>query len=223
MLGWVDYTAVRYGEGGDVSLDASNAKQGDNSQALVVILPKGPDGKGRYYLAENRRYAGYNSDLRRAYFRSDPDSSIVQRFGYQPGMLLWYWNRSYTDNRMAEHPGAGQVIPIDAHPDQISSDDGREASVGVQMYDATFTLTPTPALDLRWSNRNEDNIKYQAKISAPSAPAQPAFDDRLWAAKKLPGTAVKVPDTGTSITLAGEALDGGTVTVRLVFTKPSAE
>ncbi|WP_037712104.1 MULTISPECIES: M6 family metalloprotease domain-containing protein [Actinomycetes] len=223
MLGWVDYTAVRYGEGGDVALDASDAKQGDNPQALVVILPKGPDGKGRYYLAENRRYTGYNADLRRAYFRSDPDGSVVQRFGYEPGMLLWYWNRSYTDNKMADHPGAGQVIPIDAHPDQISSDDGRAAPVAVQMYDAAFTLTPTPALDLRWLNRNEDNIKYQARISAPSAPAQPVFDDRLWAAKKLPGTAVAVPDTGTSVTLAGEALDGGTVTVRLAFTKPAAQ
>ena len=36
-------------------------------------------------------------------------------FSYNPGMLLWYRDMSYTDNWTGVHPGAGFLLVVDAH------------------------------------------------------------------------------------------------------------
>ncbi|QWF84767.1 hypothetical protein HUW46_08219 [Amycolatopsis sp. CA-230715] len=217
MLGWLDYQAVRYGQEANVRIDAPNAKQGANPQALVVILPPGQDGKGRYYLVENRRNIGYDQDLQHAYFNSY-GATLFQRFAYQPGMLVWYWNRAQKDNNVSEHRGAGQVLPVDARVSPIISDDGRAIRPRVQMYDAAFTLSATKPLNLTWDNTTPDGVKYTAKVTQPAQPAQPTFDDRnSWYDPRAWRSSVDVPKTGTVISLFGEQRGGRTVDIGVSF------
>jgi immune inhibitor A len=35
---------------------------------------------------------------------------------YAAGPLIWYRNSSVPDNNTSQHPGAGQILPIDSHP-----------------------------------------------------------------------------------------------------------
>ena len=31
-------------------------------------------------------------------------------------MLVWYWDSSFEDNNVGDHPGGGLILPIDSHP-----------------------------------------------------------------------------------------------------------
>lgn len=217
MLGWLDYQAVRYGQDTTATIDAPHATRDGAPQALVVILPPGADGKGRYYLVENRRSIGYDADLQHAYFNSF-GSTKFQRFPYQPGMLIWYWNRAQTDNDVSRHRGAGQVLPVDAHPGPISADDGRVIRPRVQMYDATFTLSHTQPLNLTWDNVTPDGVRYTARVPVAAQAAQPTFDDRRsWYDPKAWQNSVDVPKTGTVISLFAEHRNGATIDVQVSF------
>ena len=46
----------------------------------------------------------------------------VEFFSATPGMLLWYRNSRYNDNWVGEHPWAGQLLLVDAHPELILAD-----------------------------------------------------------------------------------------------------
>ncbi len=32
------------------------------------------------------------------------------------GLLVTYWDTQYSDNNVGDHPGHGEVLPVDAHP-----------------------------------------------------------------------------------------------------------
>ena len=46
--------------------------------------------------------------------RDRPD--WVEHFPYQNGLLVSYWDTSYADNNESQHPGQGEILPIDAQP-----------------------------------------------------------------------------------------------------------
>lgn len=214
MLGWVDYQAVRFGEAAKATLAAANSERTATPQLLVVMLPPDAKGNNRYYLVENRRRAGYDAGLANAYFFAVAGGSWAQRFPYQPGLLIWYWNRAQADDNVSAHPGAGQVLPVNARPRPIVADDGRLPRPRVQMFDAAFTRTPTQPLALDWQGVNSDNIRYTAHVRVPARPAAPTFDDRRsWFDPDIPDSSVIVPATGTAITLAGERGDAAAVAV----------
>ena len=72
----------------------------------------------QFYLASNRAYVSYDKYLQTGpYNFSFPDRpDFVEKFPYQDGLLVNYWDSSYSDNNTSQHPGGGLVLPIDANP-----------------------------------------------------------------------------------------------------------
>jgi immune inhibitor A len=159
------------------------------------------------YFVENRQYVGDDRSLRSAYnfgFLGDRDF-WVEKYPYQPGALINYWDSSYTDNNVGDHPGRGMILPVDANPRFDHMADGTLARPRVSSYDSTFRLDPAPGFTLHSMSE-----PYRVKRS----PAVPTFNDRRdwWfntdehaftgehEGRYQPGWySVDVPKTGTKI------------------------
>jgi immune inhibitor A len=159
------------------------------------------------YLAENRQYLGYDAGLRTGpyNFGGNVGPNWAERFPYQDGVLLWYWDSSQTDNNVGDHPGEGLILPIDVRPTPLHSASGAVLRPRVQSFDAPLTLTPTDAFTLHFGG---------VPVNIASQPGVSVFDDTksYWVASD-PGDApangryqaswnsVKTPNTGTQIRL----------------------
>jgi immune inhibitor A len=150
-----------------------------------------------YYVAEYRTYKGYDNTLKVGpYFfgyLNDPAlGNYVDHFPYQDGLLINYWDTSQRNNNTRQHPGAGLVLPIDAHPMALRNVNGAVWRNRIQSYDSTFTLDPTDALN---------NLHVNSVLSpVPSLKAVPVFDDRtLYYDPANPQGSVMNPTTGTQI------------------------
>jgi immune inhibitor A len=149
-----------------------------------------------YYVVENRQYLGADDSLRTGpynfgFLNTKPD--WVEKFPYQDGVLVSYWDTATPDNDVGQHPGAGQILPIDAHQSLVMLDNGTPARTRIQVYDATLSTEPTDAITL-----HRNGVAY----SKASEPGISVFDDSqsYWNSAK-PDTGVKVPNTGTTIRL----------------------
>ena len=72
-----------------------------------------------YYIASNRAYVSFDKYLQSGpynfgYANTKPD--FVERFPYQNGLLVSYWDTSQADNNTSAHPGEGLILPVDANP-----------------------------------------------------------------------------------------------------------
>ncbi len=102
-----------------------------------------------------------------------------------------YWDTSYSDNNTSQHPGAGLVLPIDAHPDTIYRLDGQPWRGRIQTYDAPFSRRRASSLTLHY----DGNPSY-IRGAAP----QPLFDDtRNYENPALPLVGVKTPGIGVTL------------------------
>ena len=163
------------------------------------------------YVLENRQYDGYDKSLKTAYNFGflDERPDWVESYPYQNGLLVWYWDESYSDNNVGEHPGAGLLLPVDAHPTFHHWPNGDLMRQRILSYDSTFGTEKTDAITLH-------NDSDAATI--PSQKAVPTFDDtKTWwfdcdthactdshQGRYQPGwTGVDVPKTGTTITVNG--------------------
>jgi len=169
------------------------------------------------YIVENRQYVG--SDKLNVgfdqYLASSPYNFITakwtERFTYQNGIVIWYWNTEYANNNVGDHPGEGEILPVDAHPGILRwSDNGATVRPRIQSYDAAFSNQGTPPITLTHKG---------VQTSFPSQPAQPWFDDSLsWWTASSPGdsvpvdatdhykaawVSVKVPNSGTKVHVIG--------------------
>lgn len=169
-----------------------------------------------YYVAEFRQYRGYDAGLANAYnfgWATDPVLfNYVEHFPYQDGLLVSYWDTSFTDNNVTARCSSGPrcgglLLPVDAHPDLIYRADGEIWRNRVQTYDATFGLEPTDAITLHWLGE----ASYHE-----SQPAVPIFDDRnsYWDAAN-PNGSVQVPNTGTQIRVKSVSALGGFMQVQV--------
>jgi immune inhibitor A len=175
------------------------------------------------YVAENRGYRGYDASLRTAYnfgfLDSNPD--WVEFYPYQDGLLISYWDTSYGDNNVGDHPGGGLILPVDAHPTFHHSYDGHLLRPRILSYDSTFGLEPTDAITVH---------KDSQPTTIPSQPAVPVFDDRndYWfdadahaatgshVGRYQPGwNSVKVPKTGTQIRVKSVSAQGNFMQVEV--------
>lgn len=57
-----------------------------------------------YYIAENRQYLGFDETLRTGPYNFTT-GNYAERFPYQNGLLVSYWDTFYNDNNVGEHPG----------------------------------------------------------------------------------------------------------------------
>ena len=108
---------------------------------------------------------------------------------------------------MANHPGHGEILPIDAHPRPIYTLAGTPWRDRVALYDAPFSLHKAPSFTLH-INGQANYIRGQD--------AQPVFDDSRTYYYEVPGgipQGVLVPNTGTRIRVLSE--DGTSMRIRI--------
>jgi immune inhibitor A len=105
--------------------------------------------------------------------------------------LIWYWDTSFGDNDVGLHPGQGEILPIDAHPQPIYNLQGQPWRGRIALYDATFTPQKADSFTLH-VNGQASYVRGQA--------GQRVFDDsRQYWYPETPLGGVKVPNTGTRI------------------------
>jgi immune inhibitor A len=158
------------------------------------------------YFVDNRSlHKGLDLPLSHLYnfgFSSLPDK--VEYFHYNPGALITYWDSSYTDNNVGDHPGHGEVLPVDVHPSFVHTPDGALLRPGFASYDAALSDRPS----------KKQVIHFQGqKLTLPARKAVRVFDDtrRYWSDSDQHGAgehaghyqpgwySVDVPRTGTTI------------------------
>jgi immune inhibitor A len=177
------------------------------------------------YVAEYRQYRDYDEALDLGpYNFVDPLGvselfNYVEHFSYQDGLLINYWDTSFGDNSVGDHPGGGLLLPVDAHPDILTWSDGSVARARIQSYDSTFGFSATEPLSLH--NISPAGTANDLTLSAPSLPGNPVFNDLndYWVSGH-PGDApnngqyqaewasVNVPKTGTQIRVVNVSAQG---------------
>ena len=174
------------------------------------------------YVMENRQYDGFDRSLRTAYnfgFLNTSRPDWVEDFPYQDGLLISYWDETFTDNSVGDHPGGGLILPVDAHPSNEHYSDGQLMRARLQSFDSTFGLDRTDSITL-----HKDGVP--TRIRSKSAVREfndlrsywvgddghtPAFHGRF-----QPGWAsVKVAGTGTKIRVNSESSGGRVMNVEV--------
>ncbi len=159
------------------------------------------------YFVDNRSvHKGLDKPLSHLYnfgFTGEK-ANKVEYFHYNKGALITYWDASYTDNNVGDHPGHGEVLPVDVNTSFVHTPDGALLRPGFASYDA-------PLSD---KNSKKQVIRFQGeKITLPARKAVRVFDDtrRYWSDSDQHGAgehaghyqpgwySVDVPRTGTTI------------------------
>ena len=168
-----------------------------------------------YYVAEYRQYRGFDAGLANAYnfgWAGDPDyGNYVERFPYQDGLLINYWDNSFANNNVGLNCATGRcgglLLPVDSHPEPMYRSDGSIWRNRVQTYDSTFGLKPTDAITLHWHGEESYH---------PSLPAVSVFDDlNSYYDLANPMGSVIVPNTGTQIRVKSESAQGSFMQVEV--------
>lgn len=210
-----DDIRVTAGADGRVLL-RDGAEQGANGWTAVKWSRTegrtGSEQHPRAYFVENRRYTGYGSLLRTGPYNFGFTGDKVEFYPYQQGVLIWLWDTAYSDNTTKAHPGGGMLLPVDSRPEPLTHADGTLLNARAQTFDAPFSL-----------GRSDRIVLHKAGVPTviPARSGVPVFDDRhgtYWNAE-LPQLGVKVPDTGTRLTVVKEAAGGALTTVQLTPSK----
>ena len=174
-----------------------------------------------YYIAENKVYWGYDYTLKvgpyNFGFLNNPNrQNYVERFPYQDGMLVSYWNTRYANNDTdPSRPGTGMLLYVDAHPQALKRPDGAVWRNRVQTFDSTFSLSRTDAITLHY---NSKAAKYK------SLPAVRTFNDlTTYYDMKNPYGSVLLPKTGTKIRIDGVSSSGRYLQVTVSPSKSPAK
>lgn len=190
----------------DGAEDGDNGWSADGFAAMEASFTKDYP---QFYFVENRQYVGYDRTLQSGPYNfgwatDRPD--WVEHYRYQPGMLVWLWDASQPDNNVGTHPGTGLILPVDANPEAERWADGSLMRNRIQAYDSTFSTSPSKGFAL-----HDDGIPAKIVGKAP----QPYFDDHTgtYYDEENPTGGVKVPDTGTRITILKELPRDGTMIV----------
>jgi immune inhibitor A len=93
------------------------------------------------YFVDNRQYVRQDKTLRSLYNFGFLKRRLdfVEYFRYQPGALVTYWDTSYDDNNVGDHPGHGEILPVDAHPTFDHMPDGDLVRPRIMSFDSTFS------------------------------------------------------------------------------------
>ncbi|MFH8340302.1 immune inhibitor A domain-containing protein [Streptomyces sp. AM6-12] len=166
----------------------------------------------QYYIAENRQYVSYDTTLKTGpyNFGSAARPGWVEHYPYQNGLLIWKWDLSQADNNTnaKDHPGVGQILPVDSHPTALRWSDGTLMRNRMQAYDSPFSLYRTDGITLH---------KADVATKIKSSRGVPVFNDHTsdYYDPANPSGAVKVTDTNTKISIVHEAKDGSTISVKV--------
>jgi immune inhibitor A len=177
----------------------------------------------RYYLLENRTYAGYDSTLAQGpyiFSRQVTAPDWVDRFPYQDGLLVWAVDETYTDNNTSEHVGHALTMPVDARPAPVAWSDGTKPAPRRLAFDATFGLQPTDATTFRKeiiAGKGQSQSVQTLEATVPSSPGIPTFTDSdpdaYWSAD-YPLSSIKVAGWGVIATVTSQTT-GGPLTINV--------
>ncbi|MCY7394711.1 MAG: immune inhibitor A [Nocardioides sp.] len=216
-LGWsgllVDAISVTSGGTTVLADGAENPPGGWTLDGFSSVGATVTSATDQFYLASNRTYTSYDRYLETGpYNFGDPSRpDFAEKFPYQNGLLVNYWDASYSDNNTSQHPGAGLVLPVDANPEVDYNLDGQAWRGRIQNYDAPFGLERSDSFDLTVSGKTS-YIR--------GAAANPVFDDTdvnryftPFAAAGLPRVGVKVAGAGVQMQVLSQ--DGTSMKVRV--------
>ncbi|RTR37315.1 M6 family metalloprotease domain-containing protein [Shewanella canadensis] len=139
-------------------------------------------GDSRRYIIQLRSHNGVDAGL--------PSHS------YEPGVLLWLENFSYSDNNSSEHAGVGLIGVVDADQNLIGNN-----STDIQIRDATFSMF------------NQSSFFGDEHLTSVSL-----FDDNLdYSAPLKPQAGILLPELGLTMEVVAQSTDSSTATVRLKY------
>ncbi len=196
---------------GSETLFADGAEDGPNGWDLSGFQAVGSTVTSEYdnyYVASHRDYVSFDKYLRSGpynfgFLDSRPDR--VERFPYQDGLLISYWDTSESDNSTRTHPGSGLILPVDANPTPRVRLDGALWRPRVAGYDAPFSLEKSDSFTLH-VNGQPNYLRGQG--------AQPVFrDNQSYWDEAQPAASVKVPDNGVNIGILKQK--GSTMDIRV--------
>ncbi|GAA2958168.1 immune inhibitor A domain-containing protein [Streptomyces enissocaesilis] len=191
--------------------DAEGDDNGWTAKGFSRVGASFTEDYAQYYLAENRQYVSYDRTLAVGPYNfgfAGTRPSWVEHYPYQNGLLIWQWDTSQKDNNTSAHPGKGLILPVDAHAEPLKWADGKLLRNKIQSFDSTFGHYRTDGFTLHSAG---------VPLKLASQKGVPVFDDRegtYWY-EENPTGGVKVTDTNTRISVAGEPRNGSTVTVKV--------
>lgn len=201
--------------GGEPIGDAEDGAGGWSFDGFKTTTGTEVDDFVNAYIVDNRQYVGRDKLLKHVYHFGDVanEPNDVDFYAQNPGALISYWDTSYSDNNVGDHPGAGLILPVDAHPEFIHTPDGNLARPRTSSFDATFGTVGSKVQQLDWLG---------GPFELPATKPVRTFDDTLdwWyagdehGAGSHPGryqqgwSSVDVPKTGTTITVKKVRRDG---------------
>ncbi|MEX1156712.1 MAG: immune inhibitor A domain-containing protein [Chloroflexota bacterium] len=163
-----------------------------------------------YYLVESRSYIDNDRSLCGAY--NFLYGNWLEKRCYADGLLIWYRNSGYGDNRTAEHPGAGAILPVDAHPATMIMPDNRTVwRTRWQMWDATFGVDSNSITLSQYRGARKLQKTYT------SAAVTGFFDSSTTAYwnSAIPYNSVKTAGSGLKIDITGVSADRGSYQVHV--------
>ena len=178
---------------------AESPPNGWTADGFSSVGTTGTTLKSHYYLASYRSYRLFDRYLRSGpfLFGNPANPNRVDRYPYQDGLLVNYWNTAVEDNDTVLHPGYGLILPVDAHPEVFTflgiPFPGRE-----QHYDATFGLQRTDKFVLP---------AFGVPQVIPSREARPVFDDTDPLRFYTPFADAGIPWVGVIVAGAGVRLE----------------
>jgi immune inhibitor A len=181
----------------------------------------------QYYLLENRQWVGYDDTLRTGPYQFTSAYTApnkVEFFSFRPGMLVWYVDHTSEDNNVAQHPGSGLALPVDARPAPFSYADGTRPSNRRQPFDSTFGLQAVPELCLHkevLTGKGKSQAVQVLAACAAANPGMPTFSDSdplAYYSSANVQNSVKLAGHGVTATVTAEANNVLTVSV----TNPAA-
>ena len=165
-----------------------------------------------YYLAESRSHILNDTSLCGAY--NFLFGNWLEKQCYAPGLLISYRNSSVPDNNTSQHPGLGQILPIDSHPAANIMPDGRTAwRARWQTWDATFGVD-THSVTLSQLSKSGQQLLSTTYTSSPET----SFHDSSTTAyynPAIPLNSVRTVGSGLKIDIVGVSPDRGSYQVHV--------
>ena len=195
-------------DGSEIFADGAETDAGWTLAGFSVVGASVTNQFDNFYIAGFRSYTSYDQYLKTGpyyfgYANTRPD--FVDHYAYQTGLLISYWDTSYSDNDTFDHPGSGRNLYIDAHPKPFYRLDGQPWRARVQVYDAPFSTKKADTVTLH-HNSVAMVIHGQKAVTT--------FDDTktYWYAE-LPNHGVKLPAVGVKIKVLN--IHGTTMKIRI--------
>jgi immune inhibitor A len=164
-----------------------------------------------YYLGESRSYVRNDTSLCGAYNFVSP--TFLEKQCYAQGLLISYRNSSVGDNNTSVHPGWGQILPIDSHPQANVRPDGRTLwRARWQVWDAPFGVDSHSVTLTQVINSTRSLVQTYN-----SAPVTSFFDSSPTAYydPAIPLSSVRTAGSGLKIDIVGVSPDRGSYRVHV--------